>query len=71
MLDPKNLFVLDYSNQQKAWHVDSLENVFRFNLGWFVKGEVGNDYKILVISDSRDELRDFKKVIRKQIENSE
>lgn len=71
MFDPKDLFVLEYSHQQKSWHIDSLENALRVNLGWFTKGEVGNDYKILAISESRDELRDFKKVILKQIEKRE
>jgi hypothetical protein len=71
MLDTEGLFVLEFSHQQKVYHIDSLDNVLRFNIGWFAKGEVGNDYKILAISDSRDELREFKKSLLKQLEEIE
>ncbi len=50
--------------------MDSLDNVLKFNLGWLVKGETGYDYKILAISDSRDELREFRLAILKKIEET-
>jgi hypothetical protein len=68
MLDTKGLFVLEYSFQQKAWRIDSLDVALKYNIGWLAKGESGNDYRILAISDSRDQLREFKNSLRKQIE---
>jgi hypothetical protein len=68
MLETKDLFVLEYSFKQKAWRVESLEEALRYNIGWFAKGEGGSDYRILTISGSKDQLREFKKSLIKQKE---
>jgi hypothetical protein len=68
MLETKDLFALEYSLQQRAWRIDSLEVVLKHNIGEFAKGEVGNDYMILAISESRDQLREYKKSLIKQKE---
>lgn len=68
MLDAKGLFVLEYSFLQKAWRIDSLDAALKYNIGWLAKGEPGNDYRILAISESREQLREFKGSLRKQIE---
>ena len=66
MLETKDLLVLEYSLQKRAWRIDNLETVLTYNLGWFAKGVAGDDYRILAISASRDQLREFKKSIVKQ-----
>lgn len=66
MLNTKGLFVLEYSFQQKAWRIDNLEVALKYNTGWFAKGEVGDDYRILAISESRSQLREFKKSLLKR-----
>lgn len=66
MLETKGFFVLEYSLQQKAWRIDSLEKALTYNIGSFAKDEAGNDYKILAISESRDQLREFKRSLVKQ-----
>jgi hypothetical protein len=71
MLDTKGLFVLEYSFQKNAWRIDDLEVVLKYNLGWWAKGEPGDDYRIMAISDSRDQLRDFKKSLAKGINQKE
>jgi hypothetical protein len=71
MLDTKGLFALEYSFQKKAWRIDDLEVSLKYNLGWLAKGEPGDDYRILAISDSRDQLRDFKKSFVKGINQKE
>ncbi len=71
MLDTKGLFVLEYSFQKKAWRIDDLEVALKYNLGWWAKGEPGDDYRIMAISDSRDRLRDFKKSLANQIKQKE
>lgn len=68
MLETKSFFVLEYSLQQKAWRIDGLEKALAYNIGSFAKGEAGNDYKILAISESRDQLREFKKSLVKHKE---
>lgn len=68
MLETKGLFVLEYSLQQKAWRINSLEVTLKYNIGSFAKGKAGNDYRILAISESRDQLREFKKSLVKQRE---
>lgn len=71
MLDTKGLFALKYSFQQHAWRIDDLEVALKYNIGWLAKGEPGDDYRILAISDSRDQLRDFKKSLAEQINRKE
>ena len=71
MLDTKGLFVLEYSFQKKAWCIADLEVALKYNLGWLAKGEPGDDYRILAISDSRDQLRNFKKSLAKGINQKE
>jgi hypothetical protein len=71
MLDTKGLFVLEYSFQRNAWRIDDLEVALKYNIGWLAKGEPGDDYRILAISDSRDQLRDFKKSLTKKINRKE
>jgi hypothetical protein len=71
MLDTKGLFVLEYSFQKKAWRIADLEAALKYNLGWLAKGEPGDDYRILAISDSRGQLRDFKKSLVKGINRKE
>jgi hypothetical protein len=71
MLDTKGLFVLEYSFQKKAWRIADLEVALKYNLGWWAKGKPGDDYRILAISDSRDQLRDFKKALAKGINQKE
>jgi hypothetical protein len=66
MLETKYLFVLEYSLQQNTWRINSLEGILKYNIGLFAKGETGNDYRILAISESRDQLREFKKSLVKQ-----
>ncbi len=66
MLNTKGLFVLEYSFQRKAWRIENLEVILKYNIGWFAKGEPGDDYGILAISESRDQLREFKKSLLKQ-----
>ncbi|HLO29653.1 MAG TPA: hypothetical protein VK249_10990 [Anaerolineales bacterium] len=68
MLDTRGLLVLEYSPREKAWRIDDLEVVLKQNIGWFAKGEAGNDYRILAISESRDQLREYKKSLVKQKE---
>jgi hypothetical protein len=68
MLETKGLLALEYSFQQKRWRINSLEEVLRYSIGWFAKGEAGNDYRILAISESRDQLREFQKMLIKQRE---
>jgi len=68
MLETRGLFALVYSPQVKALRIDDLEMVLRHNLGCFAKGDLGNDYKILAISESREELRAFGKPLVKQKE---
>jgi len=68
MLETKDLFVLEYSLQQKAWRIDCLEVILKYNIGTFAKGEVGNDFRILAVSESRDQLWEFKKSLVKQKE---
>jgi hypothetical protein len=71
MLDTKGLFALEYSFQQNAWRIEDLEVALKYNVGWFAKGAPGDDYRILAISDSRDQLRDFKKSLVKQTNQKE
>jgi hypothetical protein len=68
MLETKGLFALEYSHRKKAWRVDSLELVLNYNNGWFAKGEAGDDYRILAISESREQLSEFKEALVKQKE---
>ncbi len=68
MLEKKGLFVLEYSFQQKAWRIEDLDEVLKYNIGWFARDEAGNDFKILAISESRDQLREFRKSLVKQKE---
>jgi hypothetical protein len=68
MLDTKGLFVLEYSFQEKDYLIDSLDAALKYNIGWLAKGEPGKDYRILAISESRDQLREFRDSLRKQIE---
>ena len=71
MLDTKDLFALKYSFQQNAWRIEDLEVALKYNIGWLAKGEPGDDYRIMAISDSRDRLRDFKKSLANQIKQIE
>ena len=71
MLDTKDLFALKYSFQQNAWRIEDLEVALKYNIGWLAKVEPGEDYRILAISDSRDQLRDFKKSLAKQTNQKE
>jgi hypothetical protein len=71
MLDTKGLFALEYSFRQNAWRINDLEVALKYNIGWFAKGEPGDDYRILAISDSRDQLRDFKKSLEKRANQKE
>ena len=71
MLDTKGLFALEYSFQQNAWRINDLEIALKYNIGWFAKGEPRDDYRILAISDSRDQLRDFRKSLVKQTDQKE
>jgi hypothetical protein len=66
ILETKSLFVLEYSFHLKRLRINSLDESFRYNLGWFARGEPGNDYKMLAISSSRDQLREFRKLLDKQ-----
>lgn len=68
MLDTKGLFALEYSLQEKAWQINDLEVVLKRNLGLFAKDEVGKDYRILAVSESTDELREFRKSLVKHKE---
>ena len=65
MLETKGLFALEYSFQQNAWRIEDLEVALIHNIGWLAKGERGDDFRIMAISDSRDELRDFKRSLTK------
>ena len=67
MLDTKGTFALEYSFQQHAWRINDLEAALKYHIGWLAKGEPGDDYRILAVSDSRDQLRGFKKSLAKQI----
>ena len=71
MLDTKGLFALEYSFKQNAWRIEDLEVALKYNIGWLAKGEPGNDYRIMAISDSRDQLRDFKKSLAKRTNQKE
>ena len=71
MLDTKGLFALEYSFQQNAWRIEDLEVALKYNIGWFAKGEPGNDYRILAMSDSRSSLRDFKNSLAEQTNQKE
>ena len=71
MLDTKGLFALEYSFQQNAWRINDLEIALKYNIGWLAKGEPRDDYRILAISDSRDQLRDFRKSLVKQTDQKE
>ncbi len=66
MLDTKGLFVLEYSFQQNAWRINDLEVTLKYNIGWWAKGDPGDNYRILAISNSRDELRGFKNSLARQ-----
>ena len=66
MLETKGLFVLEYSFQHKRWRINSLDESLGYNIGWFAKGEAGNDYKMFAISESRDQLREYSKTLAKQ-----
>jgi RecA-family ATPase len=68
MLETKGLFVLEYSFHQKAWRIHDLETTLKYNIGSFAKGEDGDDYRILAISESREQLREFRKSLDKQKE---
>ena len=46
----QNRYALEYSVQQKAWHIDKLDAVLSKNLN-MIKGEISNDYKIIFIGD--------------------
>ncbi len=71
MLNTKGLFVLEYSFHQKAWRIEDLEVALNHNIGWFAKGEPGDDYRIFAISLSRSQLMEFKKSLLKQREEIE
>jgi len=68
MMDIPDVYVLEYSHAQEAWHVDTLDNVLRHNMRWFLKGKAGNEYKILAIADTLQELDEFKKALLRAAE---
>jgi hypothetical protein len=68
MLEARGLFALVYSPEEKAYRIEDLEMVLRCNIAWFARGEVGKDYGILAISESREQLRGFWKSLVKQKE---
>jgi hypothetical protein len=68
MIDARGLFVLEYSFQKKAWRIINLEEALQYNIGWWAKGEAGNDHKILAISASRQQLREYRKSLVAQKE---
>jgi len=68
MLQTKDLFALEYNFRQRIWRINNLEETLAYNIGWFAKGEDKNDYRILAISKSREQLREFKKSLVEQKE---
>jgi hypothetical protein len=66
MINFSEYYVLEFSLTQNAWHIDTLERTLKRNMGWFLKGPKGNDYKILAISKNEDELREIKKMLLEQ-----
>ena len=46
-----NKYVIEYSNQQKCFNVDTLENIILKNMKDFKNKNFANDYKIIKICD--------------------
>jgi hypothetical protein len=66
MINTKGLFALEYSFQLRAWYIDDLELALNYNIGVVAKGQPVNDFRILAISASREELSEFQKSLEKQ-----
>ena len=47
-----NKYVIEYSNQQKCFNVDTLENIILKNMNDFKNKNFKNDYKIINICNS-------------------
>lgn len=51
----KEIYVLEYSPTQKAYNIDTLENVINKNNNMYKKG-IFNDYILIAYSDDKEKI---------------
>lgn len=65
-MNTKNLWTVEFSESQKAFHVDTLERILNKNIGMFLLSSNCNDWSLLAIFSSQEEANDAVMILRKK-----
>jgi hypothetical protein len=66
-----NLFVVEYSLSQGAFHISTIKEMLQNNVGMILHRQTSNDYLVVGITETHEEAVKLSKVFEQYVENGE